>query len=173
MLPLYHILLLISSDWLGPEAGSGHFCALAEGKPAQLPVVPGIERIEKLWSDEERRSGRERKRGSWKKEWEESERDGGGARYRFPLSRNAYRDLYYPRSRTRSAASISYDPKRFRLNPDRSTPSFATVQHLQSLSFSLSLSLFLSLSLSFSLCPSSFLVRFDFSTRLSVSKFVS
>lgn len=46
MLPLYHILLLISSDWLGPEAGSGHFCALAEGKPAQLPVVPGIERIE-------------------------------------------------------------------------------------------------------------------------------
>jgi len=27
MLPLYHILLLIFSDWMDPEAGTGHFCA--------------------------------------------------------------------------------------------------------------------------------------------------
>lgn len=60
MLPLYHILLLISSDWLGPEAGTGHFCALAEGKRALLPLVLGIERIESLWSDGERQKERER-----------------------------------------------------------------------------------------------------------------
>lgn len=27
MLLLYHILLLIFSDWMDPQAGTGHFCA--------------------------------------------------------------------------------------------------------------------------------------------------
>ena len=64
MLPLYHILLLISSDWLGPEAGTGHFCALAEGKRALLPLVLGdranrvvVERRRETKTEREREGG--------------------------------------------------------------------------------------------------------------------
>lgn len=53
MLPLYHILLLISSDWMGPEAGTGYFCASTSVKPRAVVRERARER-------NTGRSGRER-----------------------------------------------------------------------------------------------------------------
>lgn len=53
MLPLYHILLLISSDWMGPEAGTGYFCASTSVKPRAVVRERARERNTE-------RSGRER-----------------------------------------------------------------------------------------------------------------
>ena len=139
MLPLYHILLLISSDWLGPEAGTGHFCALAEGKRALLPLVLG-DRANRVVVERRRETKTERERGGGGGKSGRGWREKGGRKK--AKEREAALDtgflyrsmptgiLYYPRTQTRSTASISHDPKHFRLNPDRSAQSFATVRSL-------------------------------------------